>query len=288
MTALLFLELHQEVLQLLTKKDLKTLSLVNSDFQRLAQSLLFRKIQFNLAKPDSWDFLNSERGRELCSGTQYLHMFRATHDWSGPHNYTTDGLTDFMRAFASLRTLSCSMIRPELETLSLYAMEVPLWDILAQSPLLKLLKLRFVVTSEPSTPASRVILPEITELDLGDLSSMTGSTDRLWRLISSMSSLHTLKVDTDHNSHIISLDFMPLSKPNLRTISFGVQFYDWVGRCFHFLVMELESHYLDSSEKTILLSLSIDSPTALDSRPTRLEWPPLAGAIIFHHSVPTK
>ncbi|KAH8826360.1 hypothetical protein DL96DRAFT_1607776 [Flagelloscypha sp. PMI_526] len=170
-----------------------------------------------------------------------------------------------MRGFVNLRTLECSMIKPNLgrprlpfwpsiiatvcpyiDTLTLYAMEVPLWDILTHSPLLKRLKLCFVITSEPSTPIPNHTLPELIELDLGDLCSGIGTTNQLWRLFTRISSFQSLKVDTNHSDWVISLDFIRPSKSNLRTISFGYQFYKWVvpkppRYCRHRLIQEPHS-----------------------------------------------
>ncbi|KAH8826364.1 hypothetical protein DL96DRAFT_1816713 [Flagelloscypha sp. PMI_526] len=239
MTPLLPSDIYPQILQFLGKDDLKSCALVNTDFQSVAQSQLFREIDFDLGRQDHWDFFRVGRGREFCSEARSLVVLS-----SFTSGQSMADLTDFLRTFTRLRSFSfgfttlapaaahpsiwtslTTTICANIQALCIVGVEdVPLWDILAQSPSLDQLTLDDVAISRPNTSIPAKRLPKIRTLHLENLFLQEGfSPFRSIRSIESLALHFSSRLET-----LISLDFVRNAKPNLTRISFGVKFYNWV------------------------------------------------------------
>ncbi|KAH8826361.1 hypothetical protein DL96DRAFT_1681446 [Flagelloscypha sp. PMI_526] len=243
MTVFLPADLYPEILQFLSGKHLKTISLVNSAFQRLAQSKLFWRIHFDVARSDHWDFFGTGRGREFCSRAHSLALTSLT----GTLSKSPEAFSNFLQSFSQLRHFNIRGIWPELhqppvpvwgividiicpciETLSIDGMDdVPLWNVLLRSPVLKHLHLTFTTIREPFTSILDKCLPRITTLTLMHIPLRLESNYPV--LLGQIHSVQYLALDTIVPfDRAMTLDYLHMSKPNLREISFNVQFYDLV------------------------------------------------------------
>ncbi|KAH8826366.1 hypothetical protein DL96DRAFT_1681450 [Flagelloscypha sp. PMI_526] len=234
-------DIYPQIFQFSSNKHLKSFSLVNTDFRRAAHSLLFWEIRFDMERQDHWDFFGAAvgRGKELCSSAKSLHVVSFFPEYR-------DDFKGLLRSFTSLRYLRFELVSHDrvhpsiwssfMETVcpNLWALdicnigEVPLRDLLSRSP--SLTRCTLVNTSRQVFPTPIAIsgwsLPKIRSLHL-EGSGLPQS--EFLEPFSSIQSVEFLELfSSPPRERINSLEYVQNSKPNLKHISFGVDFYGWV------------------------------------------------------------
>ncbi|KAH8826363.1 hypothetical protein DL96DRAFT_1816712 [Flagelloscypha sp. PMI_526] len=267
MTTLLPADLYPEILQFLSGEHLKSCSLVSSHFRYVAQSWLFWHIDFDMTRTDDWDFFGAERGSQFCSKARSLSVTASSRITA----QSIGALDKFLRSFDRLRHFCCTYILAgldtpletiwpiltntvclRLQTLTIRGMkDVPLWDILSNCPLLEELKLQSMEITQPATNISRDRLPEIRSLLLENIAQTKGFERQ--GVLAQIRSVEFLDLQWfQYYPYITPLEFIDLSKYNLKHISFSLDFYDWVVGIYR-----AEDHrYIELSELTQLEKMS--------------------------------